>query len=139
LKDKIIALTESMLAIEDVTFRDIVDFGKLNVQQFDAIAVEKNELVLSNGKEFRLKILTSNANLVQKVIQEKYGDGGLLTEQTVSLAELKSLPAIDFERQSTVKKEIDDLVFTLYFGVPVEDVITHKFYEYVNSSSTCRW
>ena len=133
LKDRIIALTESMLALEDITLRDIVDFGRLNVQKFDTISIEKNELVLSNGKEFRLKISAGKAPLVQKVVQEKYNDGGSLTDQIISLPELKSLPAIDFDEQNTIKQEIDDLVFALYFDVPVKDVSTHEFYEYVNS------
>lgn len=133
LKDKIIALTESMLALEDVTLRDIADFGKLNVQKFDTIDVEKNELVLSNGKEFRLKISAGKVPVVQKVIQEKYKDGVSVTEQTISLTELKSLSAIDFDEQNAIKREIDDLVFALYFDVPVKDVAKHEFYDYVNS------
>ena len=130
LKDKIIALTESMLALESVTLRDIVDFARLNVQKFDTIYVEKNELVLSNGKEFRLKIVDGNSKLAQKVIQEKYKDD---TTQSIALTELKSLPAIDFDRQGAIKKEIDDLVFALYFDVSIKDVVAHEFYEYVNS------
>jgi len=130
LKDKIIALTESMLALESVMIRDIVDFARLNVQKFDTIYVEKNELVLSNGKEFRLKIADGNGKLVQKVIQEKYQDG---IAQSIALSELKSLPAIDFDKQNITKKEIDDIVFALYFDVPVKDVSAHEFYAYVNS------
>jgi hypothetical protein len=131
LKDKIIALAESMLALEDVTLRDIVDFGKLNVQKFDSIGIEKNELVLSNGKEFRLKIMDSKADLVQKIIEEKYKDSGLLSTQSIILTDLKSLPAIDFDKQAEIKKEIDALVFALYFDVPVKDVIKHEFYEHI--------
>ena len=44
-----------------------------------------------------------------------------------------SLPAIDFDRQTTIKKEIDDSVFALYFDVPVKDVAAHEFYGYVSS------
>jgi hypothetical protein len=133
LKDKIITLTESMLALEDVTLRDVVEFGKLNVQKFDTIGIEKNELVLSNGKEFRLKISLGKVPLVQKVIREKYQDGGFMTQQNISLSELKSLPAIDFDKQNAIKKEIDNLVFALYFDVPVKDVAEHEFYEYIRS------
>jgi len=132
LKDKIIALTESMLALESVTLRDLVDFAKLNVQKFDTVGVEKNELVLSNGKEFRLKIADGKAKLVQKVVHEKYRDNELLSAQSIALAELKSLPAIDFDERDAVKKAIDDLVFALYFDVSVKDVEKHEFYDYVN-------
>jgi hypothetical protein len=133
LKDKIIALAESMLALENVVLRDVVDFGKLHVQKFDSINVVKNELVLSNSKEFRLKIADGKAKLVQTVIQEKYHNKGFLIGQTVSLTELKSLPVIDFDRQNTIKNEIDDIAFALYFDTPVKDVAQHEFYEYVNS------
>jgi len=131
LKDKIITLTESMLAFESVILRDIVDFGRLNVQQFDTIGIEKNELLLSNNKEFRLKIADGKAKLVQKVIKEKFQDKGFLTGQTVSLTELKSLPGIDFDRQHDIKKEIDDIIFALYFNTPVKDVEKHEFYGYM--------
>ena len=133
LKDNIITLTESMLALEDVLLRDIVDFGKLNVQKFNEIRVAGKELVLSNGKEFFLKIESGKEHLVQTIIRENFKDGGLLTEQPVSLAELKSLPAIDFDKQAEIKKQIDDTVFALYFDVPVKDVAQHEFYSYVYS------
>ena len=55
------------------------------------------------------------------------------TEQIVSLTELKTLPAIDFDKQAEIKKQIDDIVFALYFDVPVKDVEKHEFYGYVNS------
>ncbi|MCL2305684.1 MAG: hypothetical protein FWC43_10100, partial [Planctomycetaceae bacterium] len=58
-------------------------------------------------------------------------DGGLLSEQAVSLADLKSLPAIDFDERDAIKKEIDDLVFALYFDVPVNEVAKHEFYDYL--------
>jgi hypothetical protein len=133
LKDRIIALTESMLALEDVTLQDVVDFGKLNVQKFDGIHVAKNELVLSNGREFRLQIASGKSALVEKIIHEKYPDADLLKGQPIPLAELKSLSAIDFAERDAIKQEIDDLVFALYFDVPVKDVPKHEFYGYVNA------
>ena len=133
LKDKIIALTEAMLALETMTLQNIVDFSKIMVQQFDGIRVVNNELVLSNGKEFRLKIAEGNAKLVQKVIRERFSDNVSLPGQTVSLMELQTLSAIDFDKRDALKQEIDDLVFALYFDVPVNNVAEHEFYDYVNS------
>jgi hypothetical protein len=72
--------------------------------------------------------------LVQKIIQEKYQDGELLSAQSIEIKELKSLPAIEFDRQGAIKQEIDDLVFALYFDVSVKDVAQHEFYGYVNGS-----
>ena len=51
----------------------------------------------------------------------------------IGIAELKSLPAIDFEKRDAIKKDIDDLVFALSFDVPVKDVSEHEFYNDVNS------
>jgi hypothetical protein len=132
LKDAIIKKTEAMLALEDVVLRDIVDFAKLNVQHFDSIRVVGNELILTNGKEFKLKIAEEKKELVQKLIREKYLSGGTVTERDISLQELKTLPAIDFAQQAAIKKEIDDLVFALYFDVLVKDVASNEFYEYIN-------
>jgi hypothetical protein len=134
LKDKIIALAESMLVLEDVTLRDVVDFGKLNVQRFDGINVVGHELILTNSKELRCKIQTGKTELVQKIIRETYHQkNGLITESTITLQELKTLPAIDFDQQAKIKKQIDDLVFSLYFDVPVNDIAKHEFYDYVHS------
>jgi hypothetical protein len=33
-----------------------------------------------------------------------------------------SLPVLDLERQEQLKNYIDDLVFSLYFGIPLKEV-----------------
>jgi len=85
-------------------------------------------LILTNSKEFRCKIQTGKSALVQSVVREVYQKGGLLTEGTISLQELKVLPAVDFDKRAEIKKEIDDLVYALYFDVAVADVKKHEFY-----------
>jgi len=137
-KAKIITLADAMLALEAVTLRDIVDFSNLSVQKFDDIRVEKNELILSNDKDFRLKIAGNHEELVKTITDEQYRNGRLLTGQTVSLTELKSLPAIDLKKRDAMKKEIDDLVYALYFAVSVKDIATHEFYDYVNLQRNVR-
>jgi len=133
LKDKIVALTESMLSLEDVMLRDIVDFGRLSVQSFDSICVVGNELILTNCKDFHCNIQESKAELVQKIVRENYQKDGLLTQGTITLQELKTLPTIDFDKQAKIKKEIDDLVYALYFDVAVANVMQHEFYDDVHS------
>ena len=132
-KDKVITLTESMLALEDVLLRDIVDFGKLNVQRFDSINVIGNELVLTNSKEFRCQIQPNKTALVQRVLRDTDQQGGGFTEGTITLQDLKTLPAIDFDKQAEIKKQIDDLVFALYFNVSIKNVAQHEFYDYIYS------
>jgi hypothetical protein len=117
IKDKIIALTKKMLDLENVTLKDFVDFSNLMVQKFDNIEIRKNNLVLiSNNKEYSCKIEKGQENFVKKVISEKYFDNGLVfNKESVTLQELKNLEAIDFEAQAELKKQIDDLVYGLYF------------------------
>jgi hypothetical protein len=38
------------------------------------------------------------------------------------LAELKTMPVIDFDLQGKIKDYIDDLVFALYFNIPLEKI-----------------
>ena len=133
LKDGIIAKTEAMLALEDVVLRDVVDFGRLKVQCFDEINVIGNKMVLTNSNDYRCKIQSGKAELVQKVIREACQKDGLFAEKKITLQELKTLPVIDFAQQKEFKKAIDDLVFALYFDVSVKDVAKHEFYDYVNS------
>ncbi|MDR0522460.1 MAG: N-6 DNA methylase [Planctomycetaceae bacterium] len=133
LKDAVIAETETLLALENVILQDIVDFGKLSVQKFNGIRVVNRQLVLTNGREFRLPIKKGKEVLVKKVIDEKYLSGEMFSPPEIPLSELKSLPAIDFDQQTSVKKKIDDSVFALYFGIPVEKAAKHEFYGYVNS------
>ena len=45
----------------------------------------------------------------------------------------RELPAIDFVEQAEIKKEIDDLVYALYFDIAVSDIKKHEFYGYVHS------
>ena len=47
-------------------------------------------------------------------------------KQKIVLSALKSLPAVDFEKQDKIKDYIDDLVFALYFNVPLQDISLEK-------------
>ena len=50
----------------------------------------------------------------------------LYKEDQIILSELKELPVIDFEKQKKLKNYIDDLVFVLYFNVPVKKISMDK-------------
>lgn len=45
-----------------------------------------------------------------------------LEKHEMSLTELRNLQVIDFERSAQLKDYIDDLVFTLYFKIPLQEV-----------------
>jgi len=123
IKDEIVERTEEMLALEEVKLSDLVDFSNVMVQKFDAVSVKGDSLVLcKDRKEIKLKIKSSKA-LVEKMITDNYRSDNLEFESVkINLSELKSLPAIDFERQTALKDYIDDLVFALYFNIPLGEI-----------------
>jgi len=59
--------------------------------------------------------------VVNAVLKDQYGDKSLLPGEIV-LSELKYLPSIDIDLQKSLKDYIDDLVFALYFNIPVKKV-----------------
>jgi hypothetical protein len=117
IKDVIIEMTEKMLDLEKVVLFDLVDFKGFTIQRFENIEVSDKNLVLTfNNNDYKLPVKGS-VDLLKKIIAEKYYDNNLtLNKKEVTLQELKNLEAIDFETQAKIKKEIDDLVFQLYFG-----------------------
>ena len=142
IKDEIIKTTEQMLDLEKATLRDIVNFNGVQMQQFNKISVVGNNLVLDS---MTLEIPDNYVEAVKFALKNKYFDKNgnpLLTE--IRLSELKLLPVIDFEQQEKLKNYIDDLVFALYFNVPVKIVGTehaneikqlcqeNEFYSYIN-------
>lgn len=123
IKGEIIERTDEMLALEKVKLSDLVDFSRVMMQKFDAVSVRENSFVLSKDKEETKLRIKSNIALVKKTIAEKYGTDELELEgKKIALSELKSLPAIDFEKQEALKEYIDDLVFALYFDIPLTKV-----------------
>ncbi len=121
IKDEIIKRAEEMLELEKFTLADLVDFSKVMMQKFDEAVVDKNYLVLTKSSEKVKCKITGDVELVKKIIQEKFS-GDLLKEQKISLTDLQSSAAIDFEKQKELKNYIDDLVFSLYFNVPIKKV-----------------
>jgi hypothetical protein len=117
IKDEIIAQTEKMLELENITLQHLVNFKDLIVQRFDNIEIQGNYLVLTfNKKDYLCKIEKGKEDFVKKLILEKFYDNGLVfNREEVTLQELKNLEAIDFEKQAELKTVIDELVENLYF------------------------
>lgn len=147
-KDEIIKVTNDMLALEKIKLAHLVDFSRVMMQKFESVVVKGNSLILYKDKRERKLKIKSNKALVQKTIADKYGSDELQFELgNIILSELKSLPAIDFEKQTSLKDYIDDLVFTLYFNIPFAKVgLNHadnikkvcqknKFYQLLNKLS----
>ena len=123
IKAKVIKRTEEMLALEEVKLADLVDFAGVMMQKFDKVSVKGNNLVLCKDKKERKFKIKNNKALVEKTINDNYRSDELEFEPgKIRLSELKSLPAIDFGKQKALKDYIDDLVFALYFNIPLTKV-----------------
>jgi hypothetical protein len=122
-KDEIIKRTKEMLELEEKTLSDFVDFSKVLIQKFKNIIVEGSYLVLIDGdKKTKLKIKGDSA-LVENALAEQLGKSELpLERQKMKLSDLRYLPVIDHQRQTQLKKYIDDLVFALYFKVNLQEI-----------------
>jgi hypothetical protein len=122
-KDEIIQRTEEIIALEEVKLADLVDFSNVMIQKFDAASVKGDSLVLYRDKKERKLKIKSNKALVEKTITDSYRSDKLEFENVkIKLSQLESLPAIDFEKQESLKDYIDDLVFALYFNIPLTKV-----------------
>jgi hypothetical protein len=121
IKHEIQNCTAEMIDLEDRQMQDFVDFSNITKQKFDGVEIRGNNLILiQNREEYRAPI-KSKKDVVKAVLNEKYGAKSLLPGEII-LSELKYLPAIDTELQKSLKDYIDDLVFALYFNVPVKKI-----------------
>ncbi len=121
IKDEVIKSTEDMLNLEDVQLQDLVDFSDITKQKFDDFELRGNNLIFTkNGEKYKAPI-KSKKKVVKSTLSERFGDKHLLPSEVV-LSELKHLMALDSDFQESLKDYIDDLVFALYFNVPVKKV-----------------
>jgi hypothetical protein len=121
IKGEIIERTEEMLELEDCQLQDFVDFSNITKQKFDSAEVSGNNLILNKNDEQYKAPIKSKKDVVKEVLKESFGEKDLLPGEVV-LSELKHLMALDKDLQESLKDYIDDLVFALYFNVPVKKV-----------------
>ena len=123
IKDEIIRRTEEMLALEEKTLSDLVDFSGVLVQKLDDVQAAGDTLVLVHDNRKIELLIKGDTKLVAGGIAGKFGKEGLKFEKhRISLSELRNMPVIDLERQAQLKDYIDDLVFTLYFKISLREV-----------------
>ena len=119
-KNKVIKLTNKLLDLERVTLEDLVDFSGVMAQKFDSASLENNQFVLKRGEKKNRLPIKKNGGIIKKIIESESGELKLgLEDKEISLSELKSTPAVDPDRQKTIKDHVDDLVFALYFNVEI--------------------
>lgn len=123
IKDEIIKRTEEMLTLEDVKLSDLVDFSGVLQQKFDGAMIINKNLSLTNKGEKSIDCkITGDKNLVSQTINKTFENKKLFENKKIDLNTLKNLPTIDFAKQKQLKDYIDDLVFALYFNVPISKI-----------------
>ncbi|MCK4354354.1 MAG: hypothetical protein KAW83_03785 [Dehalococcoidia bacterium] len=126
--------------MEEKTLSDFVDFSGVLVQKFDNVQIDGNTLVLVYDNQKTELQIKGDTGLIARTIAEEFGARGLkLEKRRISLSELRNLQVIDFEKQAKLKDYIDDLVFTLYFNVPLKEVGLDKSEEIQKACSASRY
>lgn len=144
IKKEVINRTEEMLSLEERTLSDYVDFSGILVQKFEDAQVEGNNLVLVHDRQkMELPIKEHTKPVTSSIAEQLGGQRSGLEKHYISLHELRNLPVVDYERQNRLKAYTDDLVFALYFGIPLRDLglknamairkacLANRHYEYI--------
>ncbi len=140
-KQEIIKQTEALLALEDLQLKDFVDFT-ISKQKFKQVVIENDSLILidSENKKYPQKI-NSEVGFIRDLIEETYNQKFL---PEILLQDLKYIAAIDKQEQASIKDYIDDLVFALYFNIPIKKIgiqeasniktqcLKNQYYQYIH-------
>ena len=126
LKTEITTKVEQLLALEQIKLSDLIDFTNVLVQKFDSLAVENEFLLLKSEDKITQCKIKKNKNLVEKFVKEN--------TENLTLKTLKSALVVDEQAQTALKKEIDDLVFCLYFNTQLTDLEKNKYYQYLQNA-----
>jgi hypothetical protein len=122
IKEGIIKTAGLVVELENYNLGSYIDFSSVLQQKFDGFKIKGNDLVLiKDDKEIKCAI-KNNVKLVKSTLEVKFENDKLFKDKIISLSDLKSMPVIDFEKQAELKDYIDDLVFALYFNVPIKKV-----------------
>jgi hypothetical protein len=139
-KKEIIEKTRQLLSLEERRLSDIVDFAGIMTQKFDEARIEGDQLVLvKDDIQIKRKVNTDLA-MVKRHLELSDMSYGIL------LSDVRNIRITDTDLQQKLKEYIDDLVFSLYFGIRVERLDIkyskelnatcrkNKFYELIDSS-----
>lgn len=140
IKETIIKQVEELLTSESKTLSDFVDFSAIMMQRFDDVQVSGNTLVLIHGNRKTELPINGDSKLIADTITQKFGTEELKLEtRNITLSELRDLQVIDFEKQAKLKDYIDDLVFALYFNIPLKEVSLDKAEDIRKACSTSKY
>jgi len=124
IKTEIIKQTETLLDLEKPVINDLVNFPPTAMQTFDFVRFVGNNLILTKeDSSYTAKIKRGKSEIVKSAIETRYfSRTPLVPSDTIDIKELRFLPVIDFDEQAKLKCYIDDLVFALYFDLPVNNL-----------------
>ena len=107
-KQRIIELAEQLINLEKIILEDLINFNysKLLPAKFNNWEIINNELILDQKYKFKIQ---NNSELIQSVLEKEFN------KEEFTLSEIKNINIIDTNKQKEIKKQIDDLVFCLYF------------------------
>jgi hypothetical protein len=110
------------------------------VQKLDDVQVAGDTLVLIYDNRKTGLQIKGDTELVAGTIEEEFGIEALnLEKHRISLSELRNMQVIDFKKQATLKNYIDDLVFALYFDIPLKKVSLEKAHEIRHACSKSKY
>lgn len=133
IKKEIINKTQELINLEGKPLFEFVDFSKTMVQKFDKITVKGKKVKLFHNNKITELDIKKNYKFVKKVIENKFPTNNvLINEEKITLSRLKNLRVIDKEAQSKIKEYIDNLVFSLYFNIPLK-VLGLKYAENIEN------
>ena len=123
IKEQITKRTEELLALEEKTLSDFVDFSHVLLQKFDHIQVGRNKLVLVHDNQKTELRIKGDSELIAGTIAKEFGAKALkLEKRKIPLSKLRNLQVVDLAKQAELKDYIDDLVFSLYFNIALKGV-----------------
>jgi hypothetical protein len=126
-KKQVIGCMSQLISLEDVKLRELVDFSDVLMQKFTAARVTEKYLVLTKSHiEVRARI-KERGDLVGKIIASIFGnEQEMFDGKDISLSSLKNAPVVDADRAAGLFKQIDVLVFALYFGIDLTKSVVNR-------------
>ena len=124
LKADVVNQIEQLLQLEQTRLADLVDFSNVLMQKFNGASVIGNFLELSSNNAVTRCPIKRNKEIVSRFFEQQ-------PSQPTTLNELKNQLIIDETAQNELKKQIDDLVFCLYFNCEPSELENNAAYQYL--------
>ncbi|MYH34641.1 MAG: hypothetical protein F4133_12670 [Gammaproteobacteria bacterium] len=115
-KKRVIALVEKALDMEKEVLGKHVDIDTL-VHRVGNLRVKGDKLLVSHrGSDISFPIRRNSVGLVRAALAARFDAGGKLFggDQSISVRELKSLPAFDRAAQSAVLRKVEERILDMY-------------------------